>query len=104
VTLAVYAAAFPFSRTALVDDIVQRLPAASVIAPVEPARTMVSLGDALTAGTGSLPALHPDPVQLYHCDESLRIFDVLESVRLERPTHAATCRQGPQTLSARLQI
>ena len=48
------------------DDIVQRLPAASVIAAVEPARTTVSLGDAVMAGTGSLPALHPDPVQLHY--------------------------------------
>jgi hypothetical protein len=64
--LALNAAAFPFSRTELVDDIVQTLPAASVIAPVEPARTTVSLGDAVMAGTGSLPALYPDPVQLYH--------------------------------------
>ena len=81
-----YAAAFPFSRTALADDIVQRLPAASVIAAVEPARTTVSLGDAVGVGVGVgglasvldgvgvgvgtgkglAPALHADPVHLYH--------------------------------------
>jgi hypothetical protein len=47
--LALNAAACPFFRTASVDDIVQWTPLASVIAPFEPASTMVSSGEALRA-------------------------------------------------------
>jgi hypothetical protein len=49
--LALNAAACPFFRTASVDDIVQWTPLASVIAPFEPASTMVSSGDGV-AGSG----------------------------------------------------
>ena len=80
-TLPVEAAACPFSRTALLDDIVQRLPAASVIAAVEPASTNVSLGDGVGVGVwvgkGSLPAFHPDPVQLNHRSLVFSVHTVL---------------------------